>query len=128
MSWRPHPRRAETDPSNPRGWATCQRCGFVTNLYKITAQKQWRGLALVDISVFVCEDCVDVPQRQLGTIVLPADPPGLLNALPEPYPIDEYWPRLLQGGQPRYLQRASTGGRQVSRTLQYNSYTRQGKF
>jgi len=128
MANRPHPRRAETDTSSPRGWATCDRCGFVTNLYKLDEQQDWRGTQLVGLHNLVCEDCLDDPQRQLGTIVLPADPPGLVNARPEPYPIDEQWPRLLQGGQPRYMQRTAEGGRQVPRILQYNSYFRQGKF
>jgi len=70
-------------------------------------QNQWGGLALMPINLSVCPTCLDIPQRQLGTIILDADPPPLLGALPEPYEVDEYWPRLVQGGQPRYLQ----GGR-----------------
>lgn len=55
-------------------------------------------------NIQVDHKCLDKPQRQLGTIILPPDPEPLMNALPEPYPVDEYWPRLLQGGQPRVLQ------------------------
>jgi hypothetical protein len=108
MALRPHPKHARTNPRSPRGWSTCQRCGFVYNLEDLEWQKQWRGLTLMDINLQVCSvTCLDVPQRQLGSIILPPDPPALKNALPEPYAIDEYWPRLVQGGQPRYLQ----GGR-----------------
>lgn len=117
MAMRPHPKMAETDPSSPRGWGTCQRCGFIANLFKLQWQFQWRGLNLINTQLLVCEPCLDDPQRQLGTIILPPDPPSLLNARPEPYPIDEYWPRLLQGGYPRYLQNS-----QNPRVLQYITY------
>lgn len=97
------------------------RCGFVVNLFKLTDQQEWRGSGVMPTGLWVCEPCTDTPQRQLGTLILPPDPPGLLNALPEPYAIDEYWPRLLQGGQPRYLQGVQPGG-QNPRVLQYLNY------
>lgn len=104
MAHRPHPKGARTNPSYPQGWATCQRCGLVYNLVDLADQKQWAGLRLISLNLQVCEPCLDIPQRQLGSIVLQADPEPLKRALPEPYAIDEYWPRLIQGGQPRYLQ------------------------
>ena len=107
MSHRPHPKGARTNPRSPQGWATCQRCGFIWNLVKLSDQSEWRGLQLLSINLQVCPTCLDKPQRQLGTIILDPDPPPLPGALPEPYEVDEYWPRLVQGGQPRYLQ----GGR-----------------
>lgn len=108
MAHRPHPKGARTNPLSPRGWGTCQRCGFVLNLHKLQNQMQWRGLQLMPTNIQVCQPrCLDVPQRQLGTIILPPDPPALPGALPEPYAVDEYWPRLVEGGQPRVLQ----GGR-----------------
>ena len=116
MANRPHPSGARTNPRSPRGWSTCQRCGFIFNLENLRDQLQWRGLQLMSINLQVCRGCLDVPQRQLGTIILSADPPPLPGALPEPYAIDEYWPRLLQGGQPRVLQ----GGR--ARYLQVSKY------
>ena len=117
MSWRPHPKKARTNPRSPRGWSTCQRCGFVTNLYKLEYQSDWRGLKLMPLNIFVCDVCLDEPQRQLGTIILSPDPEPLRGALPEQYAIDEIWPRLMQGGQPRYLQRSS-----CSRSLQASKY------
>lgn len=116
MTNRPHPRGARTNPRSPEGWSTCQRCGFIFNLVKLQGQLQWRGLQLMPINLQVCLRCLDTPQRQLGTIILPPDPPPLMGALPEPYAVDEYWPRLLQGGQPRVLQ----GGR--PRYLQTSKY------
>lgn len=122
MGWRPHPRRAETSALNPRAWATCDRCGFVTNYFKLDNQFDWRGVQIQSLNLLVCDDCLDTPQRQLGTIILPPDPTPVLNARPEPYPIDEIWPRLLQGGQPRYLQRST-----CSRSLQASFYTTNGR-
>lgn len=121
MANRPHPRMARTDPSNPRGWGTCQRCGFVGNLHDFNWNYDWRGLKLVNTQTLVCLPCLDEPQRQIGSIVLPPDPESLNDARPEPYAIDEYWPRLLQGGYPRYLQGVQPGA-QNPRVLQYLKY------
>lgn len=120
---RPHPRMARTNPRSPRGWSTCQRCGFIANCEDLQFQMQWRGTQLMSINLQVCDTCLDIPQRQLGSIILPADPEPLPNALPEPYTIDEIWPRLKQGGQPRYLQRSS-----CSRSLQASVYYSQEPF
>jgi hypothetical protein len=116
LAHRPHPKGARTNPRSPRGWSTCQRCGFIYNREKLEDQSEWRGLQLMPINLSVCRTCLDTPQRQLGTIILSPDPPPLPDALPEPYAVDEYWPRLVQGGQPRYLQ----GGR--ARYLQVLKY------
>jgi hypothetical protein len=86
---RPHPRLAETDPTSPRAWATCERCGFLANLYKLQWQYEWRGIQLQNTRHLVCEYCVDDPQRQLGTIVIPPDPPPIINARVEQYSVDE---------------------------------------
>lgn len=122
MAFRPHPRRAATDPSAPRAWATCDRCGFVDNLDNLSWQFGWRGMEVKNLRLLVCEDCLDELQRQLGSIVLPPDPVAVSNARPEPYPIDEIWPRLLQGGQPRYLERST-----CSRSLQASFYNTNGQ-
>lgn len=120
MAYRPHPRGARTNPRSPRGWSTCQRCGLIYNLEKLQDQSEWRGLQLMSINLQVCKPCLDRPNRQLGTIILPPDPPPLWNALPEPYAIDEYWPRLLQGGQPRVLQGGPARYLQVSKYFDTN--------
>jgi|SRR5579859_8075325 len=104
MAHRPHPKNARTNPRAPQGWGTCQRCGFIFNLVDLQDQSEWRGLRVESLNLQICAPCMDIPQRQLGANIFPADPEPLLRALPEPYAIDEYWPRLVQGGQPRYLQ------------------------
>lgn len=86
---RPHPRGAETDPTRPRAWARCDRCGWQYNLYKLNWQYEWRGMQLQNLQILVCDTCLDDPQRQLGSIVLPPDPMPVMNARPEQYEIDE---------------------------------------
>lgn len=86
---RPHPRLAEVDPFSPRAWATCDRCGFVTNLYKLAWQYDWRGAKLDNVRILVCEYCYDDPQRQLGVVFIPPDPLPKINARVEQYDIDE---------------------------------------
>ncbi len=125
MGFRPHPRRAETNADSPRGWATCVRCGFVTNMVKLINQTDWRGTQLQSLFTFVCEPCLDRPQRQLGTVILPPDPVGLLNARPEPYPSDEYWLFLWEGvGYPIYLE----GSSQSAITLETSIYSNDGDW
>lgn len=98
------------------------RCGFVGNLEDFQWQFQFRGLGLYNTQVLTCLPCLDEPQRQLGSVILPPDPPGLLNARPETYPGDEYWPRLVQSGAPRYLQTQNGTLRAQPRMLQYSKY------
>lgn len=100
---RPHPRYAQTDPSRPSSWGTCERCGFIWQLRALSWQFEWAGLRLRNTKHLVCENCTDVPQRQLGAIILPPDPPAVLNARPEQYAIEEEVFREAIGGQQRYL-------------------------
>jgi hypothetical protein len=46
-------------------------------------QFDWAGAALVNKRLLVCDHCTDTPQQQLRSIVLPADPPVVMNARPE---------------------------------------------
>jgi hypothetical protein len=87
---RRHPRRAEVDPTNPRGWAASDRNGMQGNLCRMRFQYEWRGPKLQNTKVLVHEDELDEPQRQLGTpALLGPDPLPLMNARPEQYFIDE---------------------------------------
>lgn len=89
MSWRPHPKRADTDPDYPQTWATDDQSGFVANLYKLRWQMQWAGNQLINTRFLVHPDFLDEPQPQLRTLILPADPAPVFNTRPEPYAIDE---------------------------------------
>lgn len=113
---------ARTEPSQPQCWGTCQRCGFIGNLVDLSWQFDWQGLQLKNLYILVCEPCLDQPQRQLGTIILPPDPVGVLNARVEAYPADESWPRLLQNGAPRYMQTQNGTKQAFARQLQYSKY------
>lgn len=55
-------------------------------------QWDWRGTGLQNLRILVAECELDEPQRQLGAIILPIDPPPIMNARPEPYAIDEESP------------------------------------
>ena len=111
---RPHPRRAETNSSSPRSWATCDRCGFVTNHYKLSWQFEWAGTQLINQKILVCEGgCLDQPNRQLGTIILPPDPTAVVNARPEQYYVDEWanilWEQHVPLNQGKFKQGFHTG-------------------
>ena len=125
---RPHPRRTRTNATDPSAWGTCDRSGFVAQHADLQWQLQWAGTQLINTRVLVAPDMLDVPQRQLGTIILPPDPVSVIQARPEPYPIDEVWERMMEaatepGGNnalPRYLERTTTGQNpsEISRSLE----------
>ncbi len=100
---RPHPRRAQVDPSHPEAWATCDRSGFVGLHRNMCWQYEWAGLELVNKHILVYPDMLDEPQRQLGTIVLPPDPTPIFNARPEQYYIEEQTYRIQEDGTQRLL-------------------------
>lgn len=84
-----HPRQAEVNPSDPRAWSSCDRCGFVVSHYKLSWQHEWQGTRLTNLHILVCDSCLDLPNRQLGTVILPPDPMPIMNARPEQYALDE---------------------------------------
>lgn len=86
---RPHPRGAAVNPSHPEAWGSCDRCGFVVTHNTLSWQWEWSGARLTNLKILVCRSCLDVPQRQLGTILLPPDPMPVMNARPEQYALDE---------------------------------------
>ena len=66
--------RASTNPSNPRAFAVCDRCGFWHNRVDLQWQFDWAGSGLINKRLLVCHECYDTPQEQLRAIVVPADP------------------------------------------------------
>lgn len=89
MAWRPHG-RAEVDPSYPRAWAVCDRCGFLDNLFKLQWQFDYDGSSMPqNQNILVCDLCLDRMQPQRQPIILSPDPAPIFNARPEPYFIDE---------------------------------------
>ena len=63
---------------------------MIGNHKNLRWQHRWAGTEVINTRVLVWEDEYDALNRQDGTIILPPDPPSLVNARPEQYPIDEY--------------------------------------
>jgi len=99
---RRNPRRADVNPSAPRAWGTSDRNGMISNHHKLQWQQQWRGSRIMNTGILVGDDELDIPQRQLGILILPPDPRPIMNARPEQYTIDEQQQRVTQSGQIRY--------------------------
>jgi hypothetical protein len=100
MPWRPHG-RAEVDADNPRAWATCDQCGFNYNLFRLRYQYKYAGTSLINTNFLVCPTCLDTPNPNFKTIVIPADPKPIFNPRPENYSIDETQVRMVQEDIPR---------------------------
>lgn len=80
---RPHGKYAVVNPNNPEAFAQCDRCGFWYNRSALVWQTQWAGQHIYSTGALVCEDrCFDTPNEQLRTIILPPDPPPIINARP----------------------------------------------
>lgn len=73
--------------TNPRALAICERCGARYNHHQLQYQHQWTGPQLQNLGVLVCRSCMDEPQEQLRTIVLPPDPVPIKDPRPEYYEI-----------------------------------------
>lgn len=80
---------AVTNPSNPRAFGVCDRTGLWVNHYKLQYQYQWAGPQLQNTFLLVRPQSLDKPNEQLRTIVLPIDPPPVLNARTENFAVDE---------------------------------------
>lgn len=77
--------RARTSARNPQAHAICDRCGFRYNWVDLKWQFDYRGPALANLRILVCQPCLDKPQEQLRAIVLPADPTPIINARPQDF-------------------------------------------
>ena len=92
---RPHG-RARVNSQSPEGFGVCDRCGAWYNLIDLSWQFQWAGTHLQNLRILVCQPCIDIPQEQLRTIILPPDPPPLLNARVPDFEFEEYTPLIFQ--------------------------------
>ena len=110
---RPHG-RAAVSPSNPRAFAICDRCGFLYNHVHLQWQFDYRGAALMNTRILVCDSCLDVPQNQLRNIVIPADPTPIMNARIQDYLLAENDVRTTSGQTYRPI---SAGGDGTTATL-----------
>lgn len=90
---RPHG-RASVSTTNPRAFGICDRCGFLYNHKELQWQFDYRGAALMNLRILVCDNCLDVPQNQLRNIIIPADPTPIMNARVQDYATAETNSRL----------------------------------
>ena len=88
-------------------------------------QFEWQGTKLINKRILCYPDQLDIPNRQLGTIILPPDPVSIPNARPEPYAIDEYWMFEFEGVDASILEME---GSQAAITLEYGIYDNDGDY
>lgn len=82
---RPHG-RAQISTRSPRALGVCDRCGAMFNQDNLQWQWDWlQGPRLFNLRILVCRSCLDVPQQNGRTIVLPPDPVPIANPRPENY-------------------------------------------
>lgn len=77
--------RGRVSMNAPRALACCDRCNFTYNLSNLRWQYQWSGNQLQNLRLLCCDRCLDEPQIQLRSIVIPPDPIPVLNPRPEQY-------------------------------------------
>src|SRR5260221_6795248 len=75
---RPHG-HARISRSKPQAQGICDRCGFPYTHATLMWQCDWIGARLQTKRILVCDDCRDVPQENIRTIVLPPDPMPIMN-------------------------------------------------
>jgi len=81
--------RAQIDRTSPRAKAICDRCGFMYQHHDLQWQFQWQGPKLQNLRILVCSECLDTPQQQLRSIIIPPDPIPVQNPRPEYYVQDD---------------------------------------
>ncbi len=85
MSFRPHG-YASIDSRMPRALGVCDRCGKLVNHDTMQDQLRYRGPRLQSLGILVCSNgCLDIPNEQERTIILPMDPVPINFARPENY-------------------------------------------
>jgi hypothetical protein len=85
---RPHG-RVHISRSKPKAQAVCDRCGARYNHSDLSWQFQWQGPRLQNLRILVCRGCLDVPQENIRTIVIPPDPVPIQNPRPELFVSDD---------------------------------------
>lgn len=80
--------RAPVSARRPQAQGVCDRCSFTYALSSLSWQYQWAGVKLQNLRLLVCKECLDIPQPQIKSIVIPADPLPVLNPRPEQYAVE----------------------------------------
>ena len=91
MSGPHHPTgHARVNSQAPEAHGICQRCGFRYLRKDLVQQFEWAGVKLQNLEIYVCtRTCLDQPQIQLRTIILPPDPVPVYKPFPEQYDAEE---------------------------------------
>jgi len=84
MAWRYHgtARVAPVDALFPKAWGYCDRCGFVCQYDKLQFQFEWNATRLYNTRILVCWRCLDKPFEHFRAVLLPPDPPPIINPRP----------------------------------------------
>jgi hypothetical protein len=78
--------RARVNPRAPSAFGVCDNCGMWYNRAALVDEMQYQGNAVRPTGFKVCtRTCMDVPQPQLASPVLPSDPKPVLQPRPELY-------------------------------------------
>ena len=85
MSYASRLGRARISARSPQAAGQCDRCGLVYTHASLRWQFQWSGPNLINTGLLVCRHCEDVPQEQLRSIVIAADPIPIQNPRPPNY-------------------------------------------
>jgi len=85
-AWHPSG-QARVSARSPQALACCDMCQRQFNLIDLQWQFQWAGTKLQNLRRLVCRPCLDVPQEQLRTIIIPADPVPVFNPRPQRYSV-----------------------------------------
>lgn len=76
---------ARASPHNPIGMVECDRCREWLLRTEVEWQFYWRGASLQNSGLLVCRrKCLDVPNQQFRTLILPGDPQPFQNPRPSP--------------------------------------------
>ncbi len=96
------------NPHDPQPWGTSDQNGMIGPQPKMIYQREWRGNKIERLNVLVHPDEKDIPNRQLGSLMLSPDPPPKRNARPENYTIDEESYMITEGGSALITENAGT--------------------
>ena len=121
---RPHGNYTRVNPQDPSAFGQCDRCGRWFNHEKLVWQLAWSGTQIYNIQVLVCTEggCYDTPNEQLRTIILPPDPPPVLNARVPNFAYEEQTIRITEYNSPKNPPWGA--GPQMARCLQNGTVSR----
>lgn len=76
------------DPRKPRALGICDFCAQTWHRDELQFQYEFGGFGLINLHYLVCPRCMDKPQEQLRSLVLPPDPRPVINPRTENYDLD----------------------------------------